>query len=199
MKAPVKLPFALPKITEKNKYYALGGILFSIFLLDYFLVMQPQITTLTKLNSGIGVLVKDVKETREDIPKIHMYQADALRLQDEMEVLANKIPPKEELPYVLERISRISNESGVRISQMMPLRDREKMVLSNEDGKYYSLPLLISAHGGYHNIGRFLNKIEVDDIFMSVGDFNIAESSDDQIRHAFRAHINIYILERPGK
>ena len=56
-----KISEIIPKLDEKNRYYILGGLLLVISLVDYFLVMQPQLSTLRSLNPKITLLAGDIK------------------------------------------------------------------------------------------------------------------------------------------
>ena len=191
-----KITARLPKITEKNRNYVLGGVLFGIFLLDYFLIMSPQLRTIMALNPKIAILKKSVKTTNENIAKIDQHRSELAKLKDEMTVLGNTILLREEIPNILKRISLIANETNVNLSQIVPLKNSEKLVLSNDVGKYYSLPMLVTASGGYHDLGRFFNRIERDEIFMSVIDFNIAATDKNLQRHSIKATIKAFGIEK---
>lgn len=183
-------------LEEKKRYYVLAGILLIIFLLDYFLIMQPQLKTLMTLNPKITILAKDFKKAKEDIPRFHQYQQEVVKLREKKIAIGTKILAKEEIALVLENISRIANRQGVRINQIMPLKDSQQLVLTNEDGRYDTLPILIDAKGGYHDFGRFFNQIEQDPIFMSITDFDMTANTSDPAHHTVRMTITAYVLEK---
>jgi len=194
MNIPRLISSKLTALDEKNRYYVLGGILLFIFLLDYFLIMQPQLKTMMALNPKITILAKDFKRVKGDIPRYNQYQEEVLKLREKKMVSGTKILLKEEISMILENISRIANRVGVRINQIMPIKDSQQLALTNEDGNYYTLPILVDAKGGYHDIGRFFNQVENDPIFMSITDFDITANTSDPTHHSTRITIKAYVL-----
>lgn len=189
----------LDNLNEKNRYYVLGGILILVFLLDYFVIMMPQVKTLVVLNPKITTLSKDLKQARADIKGVNQYQAQVAQLREKMKMVGSNILAREEIPTILENISVLANVSKIKINQIMPMKESQKLVLSNDEGSYYSLPILINARGSYHNIGRFLNRIEMNGIVMSVLDFDITATNDDPYRHSLNLTVKTFVRDRPGQ
>ncbi|MFA5060376.1 MAG: type 4a pilus biogenesis protein PilO [Candidatus Omnitrophota bacterium] len=193
---PDKILNILLQATEKNGQYILIGVLLGIFLLMYAIVTRPILNNLTKISPKITLLSKDYRQALSDIKNVENYQAQVVQFREKMKTVGLKILSKEEIPAILENISRLAGQSKVHISQIMPLKESQELILSNDEGKYYSLPILVNARGGYHDIGRFFNKIENDKIFMSVIDFDIAATSDDPLKHLAKITIKAFILEK---
>ncbi len=186
----------LPKIDEKNRYFFLGGVLLVIFVVDYFLIMQPQLRTLMTLNPKVELLTRDSRQAISDIKKISDYQTQVATFKEKMKIVGSKILLKEEIPAILENISRLANDSRVRINQIMPLKESQEAVLSNDEGTYYSLPILVNARGGYHDLGRFFNQLEKSKIFMSILNFDIAANNESTVQHSAKITIKVFILDR---
>ncbi len=184
------------KMNEKNRYYVLAAILIGIFVIDYLFIMMPQVRTLLALNPKISALSKDLKQARDDIKKVDQYQAELRGFKEKMKTIGKKILNREEIPTILDNISLIANASKVRINQIMPIRESQNLVLTTDEGKYFSFPILVVAKGGYHDLGRFLNKIENNRIFMSIMDFDITGNSDDTTHHSARITIKAFIREK---
>ncbi len=186
----------LPKVDEKNRNFLLGGVLIVIFLLDYFLVMSPQLKTLRTLNPKISSLATDIKTAKEDIKKINQYRQEIAKLNEQQEKANRRVITNEEVNWVLESISRMANDEHVKIDQIMPLKGSETVLLTNKDGKYYSLPIMVNARCGYHDLGRFLNKVERGDVFLSINDFSFAASGDDTSRHVAKLTFKAVVFEK---
>ena len=187
----------LSAINDKNRPLVLGAALVIIFLFDYFLIMYPlQIRNLIKLNPQIHTLSKDLKQVFTDKAKQKDYEKEVIVLRARMELVGDKILMKEEIPAALESISRIANQTNMRITQMMPLKDSQELVFATDDGSYYSLPILVNARGGYHDVGRFFNGIERDKIFMSIADFDVTAMSDDPLRHSLKVTVKAFVLDK---
>ncbi len=197
MKVPDKLTnFISDKLTEKNRYYVLIGLLVGIFLIDYLFLMMPQVRMLLTLTPKTNNLLKDLKQAHEDIDNIKEHQAHLAGLQDKMKLYGAKILSREEIPSILENITKIASETTVKINQIMPIKESQSLALTTDEGKYYSLSILLSGRGGYHNIGRFFNRLENDKIFMSIIDFDITSSNESQMQHAVNVTIKVFIHEK---
>ena len=179
MKNLDKLTQYIPKIDEKNQYYFLGGILLVIFLLDYFIMMQPQLATLRTINPKISLLITDIKSAQENMEKLESYQNDAKQLTQKVSVASEQILTNDEVPVILERISRLANAENIKIEQLVPLKGSREMVLEKNDKRYYALPILIEVKGGYHQLGRFINKVETDEIYMNFSNFTLASGGGE--------------------
>ncbi len=197
MSIPEQLQNLVSKLDDRQKKVLLGIILFAVALVDYFVLMYPfQIRTLLTLNPKIEVLDKDIKQAKLDLQHIQDYQNQIAVFRGKLMLLSNRIVAKEAMPLVLDNISRLANNANIRINQLMPQKDAQEVVLTNDDGKYYSLPILVEGRGGYHQWGRFINSLESDTIFMSISNFTIAANPDDPIRHSAKMIIKAYVLER---
>jgi hypothetical protein len=65
------------------------------------------------------------------------------------------------------------------------LKSQQETLTSSADGKYYALPVVIKARCGYHMFGRFLNKLENEDLYFIMKDFIIQNDDKDPNTHAF--------------
>ncbi len=186
----------ISKIDEKTRYYILGGGLVLIFLADYFVVMNPQLKTLGTINSKILQLSKDFKTAKEEIGKTRQYHQEVVKFREQLKKDERRIIKNEEVNSVLEAISRMAREENIRVDQIMPIVGSEKVLLKNRDEKYYSLPIMVTVRCGYHDLGRFLNRVENGDIFLDISDFSIAASSDDSMRHAIKITFKVVAFEK---
>ena len=189
----------IAKINEKNPYYTVGLFLLVLFLADYFLVMQFQLRTLQSLSPKIMTTAKDLETAKSDITKIAQYQNQAKQLKEKLKKISNKIKSREEVPLILGNISKVAESNGVRIEQIMPNTARTEPILKNSDGQYFSVPISIEAKAAYHNLGRFINQLEIEEGFLSVPDFVISASTDDPTREDIKLTINAIIFEKTQK
>jgi len=168
-----KLKSTLENMDEKTRYLIFGGILLFIFLIDYFLIMGPQLSTLNKITPEIKILKEDMTKTKQDFLRLAQYRIQLNKMTEQVEQMNLKIKTKDDMPFILGEISRMANDNNVKIDQIMPNMDGLETLLEQKDKIYYSLPIVIHAQGSYHNFGRFINNIEQANIFLNVKSFNI--------------------------
>ncbi len=205
MKIPEKLQPTIDNFTEKftnldeqKKMYVFLGILLLVFVLDYFIIMRTQIKTLSKISPEIEVLSKDLKKTKNDLLRLNQYRKDVRKSSDEVEDLNERIRSREEVPLILEHISRIANDNGVVINQIIPDTKDQELLLENEEREYYALPINLEAKGAYHNVGRFLNSIENNEAYINVGKFSIT-SKIGKKKHAVQLTFKAIVFENVEK
>ena len=181
MKIPDKVLELFNNLDERSRNLALVGALIFILILDFFIIMRPQLRGLAKISPKIKTLANDLKTTKNDMKRVGQYQKEVESFRNKVDVARARIIAKEELPVILERISLIANESDVKINQIMPDVQDQKKLLATEDLIYYSLPIIIEARSGYHNFGRFLGKIEQNEVLLKVSTFNVSSVGDSHI------------------
>ncbi|OGW96519.1 MAG: hypothetical protein A2Z81_00710 [Omnitrophica WOR_2 bacterium GWA2_45_18] len=166
------------KVDEKKRFYLFIGVLVFVFLLDYLILMRPQLSTLMKINPEINILSQDIKQTQDDLLKISFYKSEVDRLRKNIKEVNQMIRSKDEVPLILERISRLANQNSIKIDQIMPNTQGQEILLDNKEQKYFKLPVLVEARGGFHNLGRFLNTIENDKMIVTIVDFDITKLNE---------------------
>jgi len=185
----------LPPLTQKTSYYVLGGAVVFILLFDYLFFMSFQIKALGSLNPKIATLGKDLKDTKYHLERISLYESEATRLREKFSKVKTSILTREEVPMILENISRIASSLGVQIDQIMPLKESEEKMLETDGGFYFAVPILVKAEGSYHNIGRLFNKVEEDQIFMNIQDFDIVKNNAYPNKQMLKFVVIIFVKE----
>jgi Tfp pilus assembly protein PilO len=194
IKIPDKISAVFAKVEGNNRYYVFVGILFVFFLLDYFLLMSPQLAALRKIKPEIKTLSDNIKKTKEDINKLNTYKTDLENASKKFAEANLKVKSREEISVILEYIANIANETGVKIDQIMPDTLGQELLTENNQRKYFDLPIYMEARSGYHDFGRFLNKIEQNDISLRVGTFTIVVTNDTRL-HSIKMTFKATIFE----
>ncbi len=170
----------LEKINEKNFYYIFTGSLLLIFLLYYFVLIRPQLNAFWKITPEIKDLSENIAKTQNDINNLQNYKNKVDQLKLKLETMRAKVKSRQEVPIILEKISRIANENNVKIDQIMPESTDMSLLLSDNQNKYFSLPIVVEADSSYHAFGKFLNKLEQDEIFFRTAMFSINSQSNSR-------------------
>jgi len=194
MKIPDKITSFPEKIDDKHRYYVFAGVLLFIFLLDYLILMKPQLDALAKVNPQIKLLSEDLEKARNDKIRLPQYQKKVTDLKKKVGEINFKIRTKEEVPLILEKISNLADDSGIKIDQLMPITHDLELLLENNDKNYFALPIALEARGGYHAIGRFINMVELEDVFLLISGFKIAERQNSR-EHAFQLSLKAIVFE----
>ena len=181
---------------EKNPYLVIGVIIFFILLLDYLILLRPQLALLKQTSSQAGSLSRNLKATKKDIASIEQFRQRLSTLQEKIAVVGERIAQEEEMPVVLENISKLAKQSNLKIIQLKPFREEEKIVATSQAGNIYELPVLIEARCGYHQLGFFVNKLENGRIFMDLAGMELLPNAEDSLHHHAKLVVNTYILKK---
>lgn len=189
-----KILLVFEKIDGKNRYYVFIGILLAVFLLDYFLLMSPQLSALRKISPEIDILSGDIKKAKEDMGKLDVYKSDLAQMNEKFDEANLKIKSREEISIILEYIANVASETGIKIDQIMPDTLGQELLVENNQRKYFDLPIYMEARSGYHNFGRFLNEIDRNDISLRIGTFTVIATGDMR-NHMIKLTFRVTVFE----
>ncbi len=188
---------AFNNLNEQARYSILGGVVVLVLLLDVFLLVLPQCGSISDINDQIKTLSTDTAQVVTDKQRIDQLKKSLEQTRLTLEAMNIKIRPLQEVPAILETISRIANEYDVKIDKLVPQKQEQESLTKSEDGHYYALPIVIQARCGYHMFGRFLNKLENEDLYFSLKDLLVQDDEKNPRIHLFSLTINIILVDKP--
>ncbi len=186
----------IKKLDPKYRYVIFGAALLLVFLLNYLLVLRPLMGSLNKMGAKTSELRQNLQSVKNDIARIDQNRAALEKIRGQINEVKIKIRSKQEVPLILEDISRAASRNGVKIDQLMPLKDQQEVLAKNNDIKYSSMPILIQARSTYHDLGRFLAQLEADKIFYSLSSFSIAANPKESTHHTVQLTVKSVISEK---
>ena len=189
-----KIGSLLDKMGSKGAYTLFVGMLLLVFCLDYFLLMNPQMAALRKINPEIKVVSDEIKKAKEDMQKLDTYKQDLENLSKKFDEANLRVRARDEVPIILEHIAYVASETGIQIDQIMPDALGQELLTENNQRKYFDLPIYLEARSGYHNLGRFLNKIDTEDISLRIGAFTVS-ATDDKQYHSIKLTLKATVFE----
>lgn len=185
----------IEKINEKNPYYLVIGVLVLVLILDYSLIMRFQLGALRKLGPEVLQTKSDIERYERNKGRVGKYKTNIEELDKKLAVLQDRIINIEDIPTVLEGVSHYAKNNKVFVERTLPDMDLGDPVLENEQGKYYLLPVSITAVSGYHNLGKFLNDLEERGTLMNVSQLKISVNPENTRQHIVNLEIEAVIFE----
>lgn len=162
------------------------------------------------LRREAGRLAREAQSARQRIGTLEAAVAneDSLRAQyqqwdEKVKSLRVFLPPQEELPAVIERLSALANQTQVKIETISPQRslgDQTKADANPETDKspqpgprgYEEVLIQIEALAGYHQLGAFLNAVEAGDRVVRVATLRMVGNPKDPKRHQIKLWLRAY-------
>ncbi len=180
----------------KARYAALGGVLVLVFMIDYLLIMQFQLKFLQNSNAEINTLSVDTARVQADKQRVHQMRQGLESSRTQLKAMNVKIRSVGEVPSILDDISRLANEVGVKIDQLVPRKETQETLITSPEGNFYALPIDIQAHGGYHAWGRFLNRMEGANLYFSLSDLRIVGDVKDRNNQLITATLKVILTDK---
>ena len=174
--------------------FALGILL--VMGLDYALLLRLQINHLSKIREEIKTLSADTGRVKDNIQRGNEIKKDLEGMRDQLLAVDNKIRSVFEVPALFEDISRSANITGVKIDQLMPLKDKQESLLETPGAKYYALPIVIGTRCAYHVFGRFLNKLESGNLLFLVRDLRMESNDKDAANISIQATLKVILVDK---
>lgn len=176
---------------SEDRTLALGIVVaLSILLIFHFIFLRPRIRRLRRLNPELVTLIKNVRKTTKDAANIDVLKKRQEDLKAKVSFYTQKLPRGKEMSSLLESLSKMAKESQIKIIEIKP-RGSGVQELGE---MYLEVPVAIKAMGGYHQLGKFINKLETGARFIRISDIEIKENSRNSRDHNIRLLLSMFIL-----
>jgi type IV pilus assembly protein PilO len=199
----IKLPFDLKNIDLKNidlkknpEQTLIAAILICLILLVIYCYISvfPQIGRLTDVLSRMGKAMGQLKSAEYDISRIGELQNNIDANRSKVELYEKRLPAEQEIPALLESLSKMAKASNITIAGITPVPVSQKDQKGRKNVIYQEFPILISAKCGYHELGRFLANMENADRFMKVVDIDVKANKASPKKHDVELLVLTYVL-----
>lgn len=188
------MPLTLPK-AERAKAISLIIVAALIIVVLIQCVIRPTIRALGKLSREIPQIKDNLKQSEALIAKRSQMENQLASLQAKLKDIKLALPPRSDLPDILQDISRLASASKVKVLKMEPVKQQIKQVEVGAPLTIYAEnPIEIEAKGGYHALGEFINRIENAKNLMSIADVKVESNTNDMYNHDVKLLIVIYLL-----
>lgn len=118
----------------------------------YFLLVSPIEARITGLKSQHASVSAELAANRRIAAEIARYRQEIAELERRMETIKERLPNEKEMPALYRTVSDAAFQAGLGVAIFEPKAPK----LTD----YYSeVPIVVSAEGGYHDIGTFLGRV----------------------------------------
>lgn len=189
-----QLLIQLNKLESKQFFPLLGVAVIVLLAVDIFLIARPQLGVIAGLAAKTAQLRSDIdtlQVNKQRMGQMRLRLEGARREARDFKAMVRKV---DEVPAVLKVISTLANQYGVKIDQLVPQKSDGVVIVKNEEGEYTGLSILVKARSGYHDLGRFLNRLEQEKVFWQIDSLDILADGPGLTRHAVKMQIKILIL-----
>ncbi|KTD54144.1 Tfp pilus assembly protein PilO [Legionella sainthelensi] len=137
-----------------------------IIALGYWLIIQDNFTQFDTLKQQETTLKADFENKQRQLYNLPAYRAQLKTLADRFALVLTQLPEKNEMPGLLEEISKTGVASGLRFELFAP----QPEVVHDF---YIELPIKISVVGTYFQLAMFISRVAEMTRIVTLHDFSI--------------------------
>lgn len=187
--AEFKIQFAKSK---REKALLFTFVVMSAMTLYFYIFLKPAINTLSTVAPKVSILKKELDDAKYLVSNKENIEKSRVELARKLEGYNEFFPGEQELQRLLKDFSNLASESNVKIIGIKPLAQGE--YAAKKTDMYEERPYKIMAKSGYHELGRFIQRLETGRKFIAVKDIKIAADEKDIARHNVELVASAYVL-----
>lgn len=158
-------------------------IVLLILILGYFFSFKDQMMQLDALKDKEVTLRQKMERKQQLAVNLPLYKIQLAKMQKEFGTLLKQLPPKAEIPELLEDISR----TGIRAGLNFQLFDPQPEI---EHDFYVEVPIKIIVDGTYHQIAQFISDVAGMRRIVTLHDFDIHFPKEEDAKKKLLRKIN---------
>ncbi|MFH1045462.1 MAG: type 4a pilus biogenesis protein PilO [Candidatus Omnitrophota bacterium] len=180
-------------LSDKNTQNA---ILIVFLVLSYMLVLfLPKAKAIVRNASQAAKVKVEIVKLEKDWAGSSAIEQRINQLNEKIDFYEKELPGEKEVPAVLRYLSESARKLNVKITEIKPA-DQNEIPGEESSAIYFSVPILLKAECGYHQLGRFISDLESADRFMKISDIKIMQNSTDPVSHYVRLTVVTYVLRQ---
>lgn len=182
-------------ITEKDKQIV-GLTIFTIFIVgDLVFGLGWQYRSLSKYNRKVNIKKQAIGALENDIRNLDRYKQEINDLDEKINNFEFLVKDEKEVANLIENISNLADNSGVKIKQIKPLIGRSNLkTVEVKDGKFSEVEIQILGESDFHQLGSFVSRIESAKTFFRVSSLEIETDNKNyyiqNIKLSLRTFVN---------
>lgn len=160
------------KLTKQQQQMAaLGVLMLGGFGYSYFTFFWSPISTKIKdTRAKITDVEAKIQKAQQQAARLPRLEAELVRLNDQAVEAETRLPKKKSVPEMLVTISTLAEKNRVELLTFSPGATTNKQFFSE-----LNYPMTIK--GSYHNIGKFLAAIALEDRIFNVQNVIYSDAS----------------------
>ena len=181
----------------KNNPQALMVLACVIFILDMGFLLRWQFVSIHRLSTEMSQLNTEIRNSGIDTKFSGTYKNQLSDLKNEIADLNKMVIAEENLPAVMESISKFADMCGVRIQEIRPVVesgavDKATAAAAAKD-VFSRKKIFISVKSGFHQLGRFMALLESNSVFLNIKNIEIHTDQQETLRQMVTMTVEVVL------
>jgi type IV pilus assembly protein PilO len=140
------------KAPPLQRWGGLAGVLVLLTILNFFLMVKPELATLENQAGQQRALDTQLQEKSEIAQNLNERRREMDVLQQKLDEALSELPESADLDELLAQLNEIGRKSGLEISAVEPAPEESAQI-------YVKIPIKMALTGNYHEIAMFLQSL----------------------------------------
>ena len=163
----------------------------------YGAVVKPLFRAVAEVTQAGRVAKGQLREIEQAFTQEPQLRRQHLELEQQVARLRAAIPTEEGLPAVIERLTELAGQTGVKLQLIVPQRPLASATqTTGRSGvpPYTEIPIQLDALAGFHQLGTFLSRVEQGEHPMQLRSLRISENPKLLRRQVVKMTLAAYLL-----
>jgi Tfp pilus assembly protein PilO len=156
----------LPWYAQIGAFVVVCGM--AIYGFHTYYVVEAQ-ADLALRRQHLATLRADINRGVATARRLPEFQAEVTTLEHKLESLRNVLPEQKDVADTLRRIQALATQSNLTLLRFTPAAPRQQP-------QYAEVPYRLTAHGSFHNLALFFDRVSKFPRIINIGDISITAS-----------------------
>lgn len=156
------------------------------------LVLVPAHTSRVALDSRLAALQREIGEARTQVGELARHRQAKVEYEQRLGLMATRLSGTQEIPPLYETLQEAAAQTGLALALFRP---REPRV----ENYYTAIPIVVTAQGTYHRLGRFLARIADLPRLVTIEELKITAIERPQISLRAEMLLTAYVYRPVGR
>lgn len=193
------LKINIPEIdkTQLNKLFIIIIFLLALILGSFLGVFRPQLKKIRDYRQRADSIEEKIAAAKAKIARKPKLLAEIEEIKEILAQYEKKLPREKDIPVLLEELTEIVELAEIEFVSIRPKETSpiEELVGKKEEGLYLRLPIEIKMRCSFHDLEKFLFRLENTRRFVKVVDIEIKGSADEEKGHEVGLTIEVYMYQ----
>lgn len=148
------------------KIGVIAGVSILVIFLGYWLIAKANFETYETLENQEVTLKADLETKQRQASNLQAYRNQLTLMNERFGAMLKQLPAKNEMPGLLEEISKTGTAAGLKFELFAPQKEVEHDF-------YVELPIKITVQGTYFQLATFLSHVAEMNRIVTLHEFSI--------------------------
>jgi type IV pilus assembly protein PilO len=167
----------IKKLTPKQQTLLLFFMPVLIIGLFLYYVYLPGSSAISGLEATVQKNESEISKSQIMQRKLKLLKVENARLQQELQLATQRLPSPAQGDGIPDAVSGAAKESGLVVKSV-----KSGGKITGPDGLYVQMPISVEVNGGFHDLGKFMEKLDKMTMMMTVSELNVSSGTVANIK-----------------